>query len=84
MLPTGRGAGWEFCGELAGDADAVPILLGLGVDELSMAPASIPHAKTLVRAWPLAEAKVLARQALTLELAGQVRASVPARGISHA
>ncbi|NTV37959.1 MAG: hypothetical protein HGA82_02035 [Anaerolineales bacterium] len=38
----------------------------------------------LVRAWPLAEAKELARQALTLESAGQVRASVPARGISHA
>jgi phosphotransferase system enzyme I (PtsI) len=30
-----------LCGELAGDADAIPILLGLGLDEFSMAPASI-------------------------------------------
>src|SRR6266849_4206825 len=30
------------CGELAADADAVPLLLGLGVDELSMAPQRIP------------------------------------------
>jgi len=37
------------CGELAGDPVAVPVLLALGVDELSMNPASIPGIKRLIR-----------------------------------
>jgi phosphocarrier protein FPr len=36
------------CGEAAGDPAAVPILVGLGVDELSMTPASIPRVKALL------------------------------------
>ena len=34
------------CGEMAGDLDAVPILLGIGIDELSMSPTLIPRAKS--------------------------------------
>lgn len=34
-----------ICGELAADPKAVPILMGLGVDELSMSPNSIPLVK---------------------------------------
>ena len=62
-----------LCGELAGDPDAIPILLGLGLDEFSMAPALIPHAKAILRSWSCQEANELARQALDLTSAAEVR-----------
>ena len=62
------------CGETAGDALAVPLLLGLGVTELSMAPARIPEAKQAVRAADLGEARRLARTALAAASAADVRA----------
>jgi phosphotransferase system enzyme I (PtsI) len=54
------------CGEMAGDPVFVPLLLGLGVDSLSMAPAWIPAVKYLVRAMTMADARALATEALTL------------------
>ena len=69
------------CGELAGDPDAVPILLGLGLDEFSMAPPSIPRAKAIVRAWSLASAQRLAAEVVNLDSAEAVRATV--RGCSQ-
>jgi phosphoenolpyruvate-protein kinase (PTS system EI component) len=44
------------CGEMGGDADAIPQLVRLGVDELSMAPPLIPRAKQIVRALNFADA----------------------------
>jgi phosphotransferase system enzyme I (PtsI) len=38
-----------MCGEMAGDPAALPILLGLGLDEFSMAPVSIPVIKHRIR-----------------------------------
>jgi phosphoenolpyruvate-protein phosphotransferase len=64
------------CGELAGDPEAVPILLGLGLDEFSMAPASIPGAKAILRQWSQEEAQRLAESALALESAEAVREMV--------
>jgi phosphoenolpyruvate-protein phosphotransferase len=64
------------CGELAGDADAVPLLLGLGVDELSMAPQRIPAVKAIVRQWSYTRAQQLARQALTVSSAAAARTLV--------
>jgi len=64
------------CGELAGDADAVPLLLGLGVDELSMAPQRIPAVKAIVRQWSYTRAQQLARQSLTVSSAAAVRTLV--------
>ena len=64
------------CGELAGDAEASPILLGLGVDELSMSPPSIPIAKNIVRSWSISQAQSLADLALQLDSAEAVRALV--------
>ncbi len=62
-----------LCGELAGDPDAIPVLLGLGLDEFSMAPASIPHAKTIIRRWSLKQAQQLASYVLNLDSAAAVR-----------
>ena len=61
------------CSELAGDLDAIPILLGLGLDELSMSHPSIPLAKEIVRAWSVSQARSLAEQALKLESTEAVR-----------
>jgi phosphoenolpyruvate-protein phosphotransferase len=61
------------CGELAGDPEAVPILLGLEVDELSMSPASIPHIKATIRHWSLQAAQRLASEAINLDSAVAVR-----------
>ncbi len=62
-----------LCGELAGDPDAVPILLGLGLDEFSMAPSSIPHAKAIIRSWSKSDAQSLAAKVLDLDSAEAVR-----------
>ncbi len=62
-----------LCGELAGDPDAVPILLGLGLDEFSMAPSSIPHAKAIIRSWSKSNAQSLAAKVLDLDSAEAVR-----------
>jgi phosphoenolpyruvate-protein phosphotransferase len=69
-----------MCGEMAGDPGAIPILLGLGLDEFSMGAAAIPSAKALIRTWSLAEAQALAREALALPTASAVRALVKKAG----
>ena len=61
------------CGEIAGDALATPLLLGLGATELSMAAVRIPAVKQAVRATRLTEARDLARRALAAESAAAVR-----------
>lgn len=61
------------CGELAADPKAVPILLGLGVDELSMSPNSIPLVKAQIRTLHFQQAQILAQQALQCESAFAVR-----------
>jgi phosphotransferase system enzyme I (PtsI) len=54
----------SVCGELANNLRAVPVLLGLGVDTLSMAPVYLPGVKRVIRAMRLDEGKELARAAL--------------------
>lgn len=48
-----------ICGELAADPKAVPILMGLGVDELSMSPNSIPLVKAQIRTLSYSHAQSL-------------------------
>jgi phosphotransferase system enzyme I (PtsI) len=56
----------SVCGEMAGDPVFAPLLLGLGIDGLSMAPAWLPSVKYLVRAMKMADARALAAEALTM------------------
>ncbi len=53
-----------------------PDLVGLGVDELSMAPSLIPPAKEAIRRWSLTHARALAQRALGLDEAEAVRRAV--------
>ena len=61
------------CGELAGDALATPLLLGLGVRELSVAAPAIALVKDAVRSTSLEHARTLARRALRCATAAEVR-----------
>ncbi len=63
----------ESIAELAGEPLAIPILLGLGLDEFSMNPPAIPLAKQIIRAVPLEQAQQVAEAALTLESAAAVQ-----------
>jgi len=65
------------CGELAADPQAVPILIGLGVDELSVNVPAVPIVKAQVRSLTLGEAQELATQALACATAAEVRALAP-------
>ncbi len=56
-----------MCGELAGNALATPLLLGLGLTELSMAAPSIPAVKAALRNWSMSEAEALAEEVLKLD-----------------
>jgi phosphoenolpyruvate-protein phosphotransferase/dihydroxyacetone kinase phosphotransfer subunit len=62
------------CGELAGDVAAVPLLIGLGVRELSVAVPLVARVKQAVRAADTGECARLARAALRLADAAAVRA----------
>jgi len=53
-----------LCGEMAGDPYMTPLLLGLGVNELSIAPSFVPRIKFLIRRLKMAEATELAEFAL--------------------
>jgi phosphocarrier protein FPr len=63
-----------ICGELGADAGAVPILVGLGVDELSVNLNAIPLVKQQVRGLNYRAARDLAERALMCESAAEVRA----------
>jgi phosphotransferase system enzyme I (PtsI) len=61
------------CGEMAADPLLAVLLVGMGVDELSMAPVAIPAVKDVIRKTPLVEARRLAQEALAARTAGDVQ-----------
>lgn len=71
---TGKWVG--VCGELAGDLVAVPVLIGLGVQELSVNPVRVPEVKAAIRRWSLADARALAEAAIRQADAAAVRSLV--------
>jgi phosphocarrier protein FPr len=73
--PSGKMVG--ICGGIASDPHAVPILIGLGVTELSCSVPAIPAVKAQIRALRMDACKELAERALASESAEAVRALVP-------
>jgi phosphocarrier protein FPr len=61
------------CGELGADPQAVPILLGMGVDELSVSVPAIAPVKAQIRSLTLEDARQLAQRALDCDTAAEVR-----------
>ncbi|HEX6337434.1 MAG TPA: phosphoenolpyruvate--protein phosphotransferase [Jiangellaceae bacterium] len=64
------------CGEAAADPAVVPLLLGLGVEELSVVPYSVPVVKQIVRGLSMPASRDLARRALDQASAAEVRALI--------
>jgi phosphocarrier protein FPr len=72
---AGHNAGiWVgVCGELASSPLAAPILVGLGVDELSMNPPAIPAVKAAISRLTMSQAKAIAHEVLQLPSALEVK-----------
>lgn len=71
------------CGELAGDPVAAPVLVGLGVDELSLNPAGIPRIKAIVRTLNFTEAQAFAQKILSTTNASDARTLAKAEAPIH-
>ena len=69
---TQAGIDCSLCGEMAGRPLYTLVLLGLGLRQLSMAPANIPEVKKLIRLVTMGQAQRIARRALSFETDRQV------------
>ena len=74
VVVAAKEAGIEvnMCGEMAGDPLNLPVLLGMGLDAISMNPISIPAVKTMVRKLSLRESEVFLKEALKQPTAADV------------
>lgn len=77
-VQAARGAGKpiSMCGEMAADPMATLVLLGLGLDELSMEPFFIPVIKQLIRSVSYATAVDLAQQVLSMSTVREIKSSI--------
>jgi phosphotransferase system enzyme I (PtsI) len=60
------------CGQMSSDPKFIPLLVGMGIQRLSLTPHSIPEVKAVVRALELPQAEEIARRAMAFELARDV------------
>ncbi len=65
-----------LCGEMAGDPTVAPVLLGLGIRELSMSAVSVPEVKAAIRSMAVGETESLMLRIKKLPTAAEVRAMV--------
>ena len=75
VIEAGHRAGiWVgMCGEMCADPLAVPLLLGLGLDEFSMNPASVPEVKRMILAMSIADCRKVAARVMEFECADDSR-----------
>lgn len=66
----------SVCGDIASDPEAAPLLLGLGIDSLSVPAAAVPSIKAVVRGLDLADCRSLAADVLTMLTAAEVRSYI--------
>lgn len=79
-----RGRWVGVCGNMAADPMAAPILVGLGVDELSVSIPNVAALKAQIRALSMARAEAVAREALNCATAAEVRALPALRALGGA
>jgi phosphotransferase system enzyme I (PtsI) len=72
-----------MCGEMAGNLEAIPLLVGLGLDEFSMNAPAIPPAKALIRSLTLPKAQEIAQEALGKSTATEVREYLRSLGLAQ-
>ena len=72
------------CGEMANEPGLLPLVLGLGVDEVSVAPMFVPKIKHIIRRLKMPEAEKLAEFALTCESGAEIlkRSEALARSVA--
>lgn len=73
-----------LCGEMAASPECVPLMLGLGLRQLSMSPRGIPSVKEVVRSLDISDAEELARRCVTASTAEEVESLLAASGASAA
>jgi phosphotransferase system enzyme I (PtsI) len=66
----------SVCGEMAGDLLAVPILVGLGIDEFSVSPNVIPEVKRVIRSVTYDECRALVRRVSNLRTTAEIEAEI--------
>jgi phosphoenolpyruvate-protein phosphotransferase len=62
----------DVCGEAAGDPETLPLLVGLGVDELSVSPARLASTRRMIRSLTLSRARAATAEALSATNADEV------------
>jgi len=67
-----KGAWVGMCGEMASDPIAIMILVGLGLDELSVSPVALPEIKQIIRSIHYSEAYKVAQKVLKMETAVEI------------
>ncbi len=74
VVEAGHDAGIEvgLCGEMAGDISYLPLLIGLGLDQLSMYPLAIPYVKRMVRSSTAEESEKIVQEVLRCASAQEV------------
>jgi phosphoenolpyruvate-protein phosphotransferase len=75
---AGKGAGKTVavCGEMAGNVQLAPLLVGLGVDELSMTPTALPHVRAALTQWSSQELTEMAERVLHLKTIAEVEQTI--------
>jgi phosphotransferase system enzyme I (PtsI) len=71
-----RGIPVSVCGEMAGDPLVAPVLIGLGIHDLSMSAVSIPEVKAVLRACSVSDLERLVEKALAMATAAEIRTEV--------
>ena len=66
----------SVCGEMAAETLAMPLLIGLGLDSLSLSPATIPYAKRIIRSCEFKKAKRLSDKCLSLPSEKEIKATI--------
>jgi phosphoenolpyruvate-protein phosphotransferase (PTS system enzyme I) len=71
-----RGIPVSVCGEMAGDPLVAPVLVGLGIHELSMSAVAIPEVKSVLRATSVGDLERLVEKMLALPTAAEIRVEI--------